>query len=228
MLPSALTSLTSSMSSLHVLPCAGSWMRSGHPWRPCPEAVLPSHCTQDIAVDGWALTLLSPPNVGYASTCQTIGTSTGFFTSFTAFLALQVRALMGPSFWYQKGVGVTGGPGSRHWCQHSLALLTRPSTSPCCCLFSPAGPQLLQHLPAPPAAAARAGHGRPLGAGPGHTGRLPQVGSWVQCVCGACWRAYDGLSCPSGSAPLLCARCSLTDCMRMGPPAGAGAWCLAQ
>jgi hypothetical protein len=45
---------------------------------------------QDIAVDGWALTLLSPPNVGYASTCQTIGTSTGFFTSFTVFLALQV------------------------------------------------------------------------------------------------------------------------------------------
>jgi len=45
--------------------------------------------TQDIAVDGWALTLLSPRNVGYASTCQTIGTSTGFFTSFTVFLALQ-------------------------------------------------------------------------------------------------------------------------------------------
>lgn len=42
-------------------------------------------------MDGWALTLLSPPNVGYASTCQTVGTSTGFFTSFTVFLALQVR-----------------------------------------------------------------------------------------------------------------------------------------
>jgi len=44
--------------------------------------------TQDIAVDGWALTLLSPANVGYASTCQTIGTSTGYFTSFTIFIAL--------------------------------------------------------------------------------------------------------------------------------------------
>ncbi|KAJ9530273.1 hypothetical protein QJQ45_023560, partial [Haematococcus lacustris] len=45
--------------------------------------------TQDIAVDGWALTLLSPANVGYAATCQTLGTSTGYFTSFTVFLALQ-------------------------------------------------------------------------------------------------------------------------------------------
>lgn len=44
-------------------------------------------------MDGWALTLLSPAHVGYASTCQTIGTSTGFFTSFTAFLALQVGLL---------------------------------------------------------------------------------------------------------------------------------------
>ncbi|GAX76176.1 hypothetical protein CEUSTIGMA_g3620.t1 [Chlamydomonas eustigma] len=44
--------------------------------------------TQDIAVDGWALTLLSAPNVAYASTCQTIGTTLGYFTSFTVFLAL--------------------------------------------------------------------------------------------------------------------------------------------
>lgn len=43
---------------------------------------------QDIAVDGWALTLLSPQNVGYASTCQTIGVTLGYFTSFTVFLAL--------------------------------------------------------------------------------------------------------------------------------------------
>ncbi|KAF8491293.1 acetyl-coenzyme A transporter 1-domain-containing protein [Gautieria morchelliformis] len=44
--------------------------------------------TQDIAVDGWALTLLSPENVSYASTCQTFGLNTGFFASFTVFLAL--------------------------------------------------------------------------------------------------------------------------------------------
>ena len=28
---------------------------------------------KDIAVDGWALTLLSPNNVSYGSTCQSIG-----------------------------------------------------------------------------------------------------------------------------------------------------------
>jgi hypothetical protein len=44
--------------------------------------------TQDIAVDGWALTLLSRKNVGYASTCQTIGMNSGYFLSFTIFLAL--------------------------------------------------------------------------------------------------------------------------------------------
>ena len=44
--------------------------------------------TQDIAVDGWALTLLSEENVGYASTCQTIGLNTGYFLSFSLFLAL--------------------------------------------------------------------------------------------------------------------------------------------
>lgn len=43
--------------------------------------------TQDIAVDGWALTLLSPENVSYASTAQTVGLNTGFFMSFTCFLA---------------------------------------------------------------------------------------------------------------------------------------------
>ncbi|GLI67167.1 hypothetical protein VaNZ11_011380 [Volvox africanus] len=45
--------------------------------------------TQDIAVDGWALTLLSPANMSYASTCQTVGQTTGIFTSFTIFMALQ-------------------------------------------------------------------------------------------------------------------------------------------
>ncbi|KIY45232.1 MFS general substrate transporter [Fistulina hepatica ATCC 64428] len=43
--------------------------------------------TQDIAVDGWALTLLSQDCVSYAATCQTIGLNTGFFSSFTVFLA---------------------------------------------------------------------------------------------------------------------------------------------
>ncbi|MCJ1381970.1 hypothetical protein MMC17_005082 [Xylographa soralifera] len=43
--------------------------------------------TQDIAVDGWALTLLSPPNLSYASTAQTVGLTAGQFLSYTVFLA---------------------------------------------------------------------------------------------------------------------------------------------
>ncbi|KIM33814.1 hypothetical protein M408DRAFT_325408 [Serendipita vermifera MAFF 305830] len=44
--------------------------------------------TQDIAVDGWALTLLSEESKAYASTAQTIGLNTGYFASYTVFLAL--------------------------------------------------------------------------------------------------------------------------------------------
>ncbi|CAD6589699.1 MAG: hypothetical protein TREMPRED_005478 [Tremellales sp. Tagirdzhanova-0007] len=44
--------------------------------------------TQDIAVDGWALTLLSPSNLSYASTAQTIGLGIGSALSFTVFLAI--------------------------------------------------------------------------------------------------------------------------------------------
>ncbi|TFY70069.1 hypothetical protein EVJ58_g9 [Rhodofomes roseus] len=48
--------------------------------------------TQDIAVDGWALTLLSEDNLSYASTCQTIGLNTGYLLSYTVFLALNSTA----------------------------------------------------------------------------------------------------------------------------------------
>lgn len=44
--------------------------------------------TQDIAVDGWALTLISPQNISYASTAQTVGLTAGHFLSYTVFLAL--------------------------------------------------------------------------------------------------------------------------------------------
>ena len=43
--------------------------------------------TQDIAVDGWAITLLSPQNIAYASTAQTVGLTAGHFLSYTVFLA---------------------------------------------------------------------------------------------------------------------------------------------
>lgn len=44
--------------------------------------------TQDIAVDGWAVSLLTSTNTSYAATCQTVGLNLGYFMSFTVFLAL--------------------------------------------------------------------------------------------------------------------------------------------
>ncbi|KAI8842793.1 acetyl-coenzyme A transporter 1-domain-containing protein [Chytriomyces cf. hyalinus JEL632] len=60
--------------------------------------------TQDIAVDGWALTLLSEENKAYASTAQTIGLNSGYFLSFTVFLALNSREFC------EKYLGVQEGP----------------------------------------------------------------------------------------------------------------------
>ncbi|KAI1283168.1 Acetyl-coenzyme A transporter 1 [Halotydeus destructor] len=45
--------------------------------------------TQDIAVDGWALTMLKRRNVGYASTCNTVGQTAGYFLGNVVFLALE-------------------------------------------------------------------------------------------------------------------------------------------
>lgn len=47
--------------------------------------------TQDIAVDGWALTMLSKVNIGYASTCNTVGQTTGYFLGYTVFIALESK-----------------------------------------------------------------------------------------------------------------------------------------
>ena len=47
--------------------------------------------TQDVAVDGWALTMLSKENVGYASTCNSVGQTAGYFLGYTAFLALESK-----------------------------------------------------------------------------------------------------------------------------------------
>lgn len=44
--------------------------------------------TQDIAVDGWALTMLSRKNVGYASMCNAVGQSFGYFLANQGFIAL--------------------------------------------------------------------------------------------------------------------------------------------
>ena len=44
--------------------------------------------TQDIAVDGWALTILSKKNRGRGPVCNSIGQNIGYFLSFVGFLAL--------------------------------------------------------------------------------------------------------------------------------------------
>ncbi|XP_028418748.1 acetyl-coenzyme A transporter 1-like [Dendronephthya gigantea] len=49
--------------------------------------------TQDIATDGWALTMLSSRNVGYASTCNSVGQTAGYFMGNLCFLALTSPAL---------------------------------------------------------------------------------------------------------------------------------------
>jgi len=43
--------------------------------------------TQDIAVDGWALTLLDRDYAKYSSTFQTIGLNAGYFFAFTVYLS---------------------------------------------------------------------------------------------------------------------------------------------
>uniref|UniRef100_A0A131YNZ3 MFS transporter, PAT family, solute carrier family 33 (Acetyl-CoA transporter), member 1 n=1 Tax=Rhipicephalus appendiculatus TaxID=34631 RepID=A0A131YNZ3_RHIAP len=45
--------------------------------------------TQDIAVDGWALTMLSRRHVGYASTCNSVGQTVGYIMGNVVFLALE-------------------------------------------------------------------------------------------------------------------------------------------
>lgn len=66
-----------------------SWVRSGNVRLLMPTffVVLATAAIQDIAVDGWSLTMLQKRNVSYASTCQSLGLSLGYFSTFTIFLA---------------------------------------------------------------------------------------------------------------------------------------------
>lgn len=42
--------------------------------------------TQDIAVDGWALTMLTKENRSLASTCNSVGQTAGYFMGYVVFL----------------------------------------------------------------------------------------------------------------------------------------------
>ena len=56
--------------------------------------------TQDIAVDGWALTMLKKRNVGYASTCNTVGQTAGYFLGNVVFLALESADFCNKFLWF--------------------------------------------------------------------------------------------------------------------------------
>jgi MFS transporter, PAT family, solute carrier family 33 (acetyl-CoA transportor), member 1 len=68
------------------------WIVPGKPvnfWRlnGCFLALVTLCATLDVAVDGWALTLLPSDKIHFASTCQSVGVNVGLFISFTIFLA---------------------------------------------------------------------------------------------------------------------------------------------
>jgi len=50
--------------------------------------------TQDVAVDGWALTMLKPSNVGYAATCNSVGQQIGWLMGFVVFTALESAGIV--------------------------------------------------------------------------------------------------------------------------------------
>jgi hypothetical protein len=53
----------------------------------CGRSVQRIYSRHRANIAGWALTLLSTPNLSYASTAQTIGIGVGNALSFTVFLA---------------------------------------------------------------------------------------------------------------------------------------------
>jgi len=50
--------------------------------------------TQDVAVDGWALTMLAPKNVGYASTCNSVGQTTGWCLGYILYTTLEGKGVL--------------------------------------------------------------------------------------------------------------------------------------
>ena len=50
--------------------------------------------TQDIAVDGWGLTMLKPLNVGFAATCNMLGQQLGRLVGYTVFTTLEAGGVL--------------------------------------------------------------------------------------------------------------------------------------
>lgn len=66
--------------------------------------------TQDVAVDGWAIDLLTGPARGYASNCQSVGLSIGFFFSHTVLLALSSGDFCRDYLWWAVSPSNVGEP----------------------------------------------------------------------------------------------------------------------
>lgn len=64
--------------------------------------------TQDIAVDGWALSLLRPENVGYASTANTVGQTAGVMMAYGLLMALDSPAFC--NTWVRAPLGWPSSP----------------------------------------------------------------------------------------------------------------------
>mmetsp|Transcript_118993 Transcript_118993/g.379459 ORF Transcript_118993/g.379459 Transcript_118993/m.379459 type:complete len:470 (-) Transcript_118993:574-1983(-) len=61
--------------------------------------------TQDIAVDGWALTMLRPESVGWAATCNAAGQTLGAAFGFTGYMMLeQLKLVTLASFMFILGI----------------------------------------------------------------------------------------------------------------------------
>jgi PAT family acetyl-CoA transporter-like MFS transporter 1 len=61
--------------------------------------------TQDIAVDGWALTLLRRENAAYQATCNAVGQTFGYTLGWTGVTLLEQMGLVDlPGFMYYTGV----------------------------------------------------------------------------------------------------------------------------
>lgn len=47
--------------------------------------------THDIAVDGWALTMLQKRNIGHVATAEAVGATAGFYTAYMSLLILESK-----------------------------------------------------------------------------------------------------------------------------------------
>lgn len=85
--------------------------------------------TQDIAVDGWAIEILKEENLQWASTCNTVGQTAGYMTSYALFMALNSADfcngyLRGPMGYAAQDVGAVTFKGFMHFWGGAFIVVT--------------------------------------------------------------------------------------------------------